>query len=401
MPTESTFLLAGLFFVAAALGYFFARFGDDDEQDEPSEGTRLNSDYIKGLNYVLNEDSDKALEVFMRMVAVDDETLETHFALGSLFRRRGEIDRAIRVHQNIIARPNLGQMHKEQALQALAEDYLSAGLLDRAEMLFRELSASERFKSFALERLLRIYEITREWEQAIEVCRELKNDSSDTASVERMGHYFCELAEQALTRNDFDAAFKWLERAGALPVNRVTLVLADLNRLRGEHAEAIKHYCKMAAAEPRLLVEVVPRLAESCRALDDQDLLTQTLRELRQSSDRALQAIALAVVRDSRISNTYALECLRDYVFKDSVLSQLVDAAQLGDPDPVIWQAAAGRIRQGLASVMSQVPQYRCSECGYISNSLLWQCPGCRSWESLSPSMRFLFTPALTGPVSA
>jgi len=122
MPTESTFLLAGLFFLAAALGYFFARFGDDEEStDEPAPAGKLNADYIKGLNFLLNEKPDQALEVFMRMVEVDDETLETHFALGSLFRRRGEVDRAIRVHQNIIARPNLSEMHKEQALVSLAE----------------------------------------------------------------------------------------------------------------------------------------------------------------------------------------------------------------------------------------------------------------------------------------
>ena len=113
MPTESTFLLAGLLFLAAALGYLFARFGDEEQENPAPE--QLNADYIKGLNFLLNEKPDQALEVFMRMVEVDDETLETHFALGSLFRRRGEVERAIRVHQNLIARPNLSRLHRDQA----------------------------------------------------------------------------------------------------------------------------------------------------------------------------------------------------------------------------------------------------------------------------------------------
>ncbi len=117
MPTESTFLLVGLLFVAAALGYVFARFSDEEKKAEAPG--QLNADYLKGLNFLLNEKPDQALEVFMRMVEVDDETLETHFALGGLFRRRGEVERAIRVHQNLIARPNLGRLHKDQAFFAL------------------------------------------------------------------------------------------------------------------------------------------------------------------------------------------------------------------------------------------------------------------------------------------
>jgi lipopolysaccharide biosynthesis regulator YciM len=141
MPTESTFLLAGLFLLLAAAGWAMGRFGERDEEQPPAP---LNIDYLKGLNFLLNEQTDQALEHFLEMVRVDDKTIETHFALGSLFRRRGEVDRAIRIHQNIIARPDLAAEQRDQALYSLAKDYLHAGLLDRAENLFARLSHGSR-----------------------------------------------------------------------------------------------------------------------------------------------------------------------------------------------------------------------------------------------------------------
>ena len=199
MPSESTFLLAGLLFLAAALGYVFARFGDEQDEDEAAD--QLSSDYLKGLNYVLNEEPDRAVELFTKMAELDDEALETHFALGSLFRKRGEVDRAIRVHQNLMARPSLGQAHKEQAEDALAEDYLSAGLFDRAEALYRKLCDAAEFRIKARQQLLRIYEVTRDWDKAIEVQAELdrlqKGSKNSRASPSQVAHYYCELAEQA------------------------------------------------------------------------------------------------------------------------------------------------------------------------------------------------------------
>lgn len=156
MPTEATFLLAGLFIVAAATGWAFARFSDFKRDDPPP--TSISADYLRGLNLVLNRQTDEALELFVRMAKVDEDTLETHFALGHLFRRRGEVDRAIRVHQNLLARPNLSEAQRHQALFSLAQDYLGAGLFDRAEKLFSELGSSSTLGEAALEKLVDIYE---------------------------------------------------------------------------------------------------------------------------------------------------------------------------------------------------------------------------------------------------
>jgi lipopolysaccharide biosynthesis regulator YciM len=388
MPTESTFLLAGLLFLAAALGYFFARFGDDDDEEgNHAAGETLNADYIKGLNFLLNEQPDQALEVFLRMVEVDDETLETHFALGSLFRRRGEVDRAIRVHQNIIARPNLSAMHREHALVSLADDYLGAGLFDRAEKLFLELRESSEYRVRALHKLVRIYEITRDWEQAIEVFRELEKCDVDLEQAGQVAHYCCELAEQAVQARDFAKARAGLKKGGSESFGtvRARLALGDLARETDDHKQAVKIYRSVMDVEPRLIGEVIPRLAASCRALDDQALMSASLSKLRKKDPLAGKAIALAAIHDSDIVNETALQCLWEYVSEDPVLAQLVDIESLGKADTGSRQQAIGRVRAGLAALISATHRYRCNECGYITSQLLWQCPSCRSWETVMP----------------
>ena len=186
MPTESTFLLAGLFLLLAAAGWALGRFGERDEEDAAPP---LNIDYLKGLNFLLNEQTDQALEHFLAMVRVDDKTIETHFALGSLFRRRGEVDRAIRIHQNIIARPDLASEQRDQALYSLAKDYLAAGLLDRAEKLFSRLGEGSRYQVQALEALCGIYEQEKEWEKAIKAGQQLEavRFERPARAVDRLG----------------------------------------------------------------------------------------------------------------------------------------------------------------------------------------------------------------------
>lgn len=394
MPTESTFLLAGLLFLAAALGYFFARFGDDEDDDVFLPSSRLNADYIKGLNYLLNEQPDQALEVFMRMVEVDDETLETHFALGSLFRRRGEVDRAIRVHQNLIARPDLSAMHRENALIALAEDYLSAGLFDRAETLFKELRSSTEFRVKALEKLLRIYEVTHDWQPAIEACRELEKVSPPRQASGRIAHYYCELAEEALQRKDFAEAREHLRQASA---NRQSTVrslftLASVAQESGNHDEAIELFCKVMRQQPQLIGEVVPRLAASCQAIDKEGMLTSILEEVRSRGSEASQAIALATICNRHIDNPVALQCLQDYVVADRVLAKLVSVEQLQNADLVSRRATIEKIRDGLAQMFSPAHRYRCKECGYHTSQLVWQCPSCRAWESVAPAAHLKLT---------
>ena len=201
---EQILLLAGLFLLLAAAGFLFGRFGGDSD-DIDGISAPLNSEYLKGLNFLLNDQNDQALEHFIRLVRVDDQTIETHFALGSLFRRRGEVDRAIRVHQNIIARPSLSREQRDQALFALARDYLHAGLLDRAENLFAQLAEDSSYRVEALQRLCGIYEQEQEWGNAVVAARQLEAAKQPDIAA-RLSNYYCEIAQQALDRGDIAVA---------------------------------------------------------------------------------------------------------------------------------------------------------------------------------------------------
>ena len=392
MPTESAFLLAGLLFVAAALGYFFARFGESE--DDQVAADKLNADYLKGINYVLNEEPDRAVELFTRMAELVDEALETHFALGSLFRKRGEVDRAIRVHQNLMARPSLSHIQKVQAEAALAEDYLSAGLFDRAESLFQKLSESPDFRMQALKRLIRIFEVTREWNRAIETTAELEEADSMSAGaigrISMVAHYYCELAEEARAARDFSTAREMLVLAesGRHRTVRSLLTRADLARDSGREQEAIPLYQKVATAAPALLVDVIPRLSACYVATERASDFTDYLRQLIDNDAENVAAIAMATVRDAEINDPVAMEALWRFVAADATLAGLIDVKSLESADESQRLEILDRVRNTLKNVVSSRPGYRCDQCGYASLILHWQCPGCRSWETVKPGNR-------------
>lgn len=396
MPSESTFLLAGLLFIAAALGYVFARFGDEQDEDETAD--QLSSDYLKGLNYVLNEEPDRAVELFTKMAELDDEALETHFALGSLFRKRGEVDRAIRVHQNLMARPSLGQAHKEQAEGALAEDYLSAGLFDRAEALYRKLCDSAEFRIKARQQLLRIYEITRDWDKAIEVQAELdrlqKGGKNNGASPSQVAHYYCELAEQARAEQDVVRAREMLKRADGCRNKTVRSLLtrADIEHEVGKHKEAARLYRKVIAQAPNLLVDVLPRLASAYRELGDEKALGAYLGKLVASDQEHTAAIAMVTVRAPDVDDPAALDALVRFVAADPTLGQLVGVDRIERAAADERAAILDDVRNALRSIVASKPAYHCSECGYSCLGLQWQCPGCRAWETVRPEVRIRLT---------
>ena len=394
MPTESAFLLAGLLFVAAALGYVFARFGDTDE-DEMAAG-KFNADYIKGLNFVLNEESDRAVEVFTRIVALDGDALETHFALGSLFRKRGEVDRAIRVHENLIAHKTLSRAQKDQAEAALEEDFLSAGLLDRAESMFLTLCDSPEFRLQALERLRRIYEITRDWERAIGINRELdkaRAKNAETAgSKTYIAHYFCEMAEEAWRHKDGKKAHALLRQAeaGQPRTVRSTLLQAGFNDEAGEPGKAVALYREVIESFPDLLVEVLPHFAASSRAAGLSGELSSCLHKLLEHDNGGVNtaAIAMAAVRDPEIGNPEALKALKRFLVTDRTLSRLIGLGRFDTSGQADRPEIINRVRDALRDIVTSRPGYVCRECGYACLAMQWQCPGCHAWESIRPVVK-------------
>ena len=393
MPTESTFLLAGLFLLLAAAGWAMGRFGERDDEDAPPP---LNIDYLKGLNFLLNEQTDQALEHFLRMVRVDDKTIETHFALGSLFRRRGEIDRAIRIHQNIIARPDIASEQRDQALYSLAKDYLSAGLLDRAENLFVRLAQGSRYQVQSLEALCGVYEQEREWEKAIDAGQRLEVIGGRSLALQ-IAHYHCELAEAAALKKDFAAARKFVKKAqaGRPRTMRGALTRAHIARDTDDNKTALKLYHRIIDENTYLIAEALPEIVAIYKRENATAELERALQALlKKNPDMASLVAYTAIVND--LGGIKVIDdCVEQYMLNEPTLGEFVDLQQLSSGDKESNVSALAKVRSALSKLASATPRYQCQECGFSSQRLLWQCPSCRNWETQRPASRVQFDTVL------
>ena len=393
MPTESTFLLAGLFLLLAAAGWAMGRFGErDDEQPPPP----LNIDYLKGLNFLLNEQTDQALEHFLEMVRVDDKTIETHFALGSLFRRRGEVDRAIRIHQNIIARPDLAAEQRDQALYSLAKDYFHAGLLDRAENLFARLAQGSRYQVQALESLCRIYEQEKEWERAIDAAEKLEVLGGRSLALQ-IAHYYCELAETAARRNDYSAARAYVKKAqtGRPRTMRGALTRAHIAQETHYSKTALRLYHRIIDENTYLIAEALPEIVAIYTREEELAELERALESLLQKHPEMSSLIAYtAIVND--IGGIPVIDnVVKEYMLNEPTLAEFVDLQRLSDQPQDQEESVLAKIRKALSKLAAASPRYQCQECGFSSQRLLWQCPSCRNWETQRPASRVQFDTVL------
>jgi lipopolysaccharide biosynthesis regulator YciM len=400
MPTESTFLLAGLFLLLAAAGWALGRFGERDEVDAPPP---LNIDYLKGLNFLLNEQTDQALEHFLKMVRVDAETIETHFALGSLFRRRGEVDRAIRVHQNIIARPDLAAEQRDQALFSLAKDYLSAGLLDRAEKLFVRLSQGSRYQVQALENLCRIFEQERDWAKAIDAGQKLEMLGGRSLALQ-IAHYHCELAEAAAASGDFGVARDFVKKAtaGRPKTMRGALTRAHIAREMDDTKTALRLYHRIIDEHTYLISEALPEIVAIYKKENQIPELERALKSMLKKNPEMNSLVAYTAIVNDIGGISIIDDCVEKYMLDEPTLAEFIDLQSLTEEGKGAHDSALAKVRRALSKLASSTPRYQCQECGFSSQRLLWQCPSCRDWETQRPASRVQFDTVLqhsiTGP---
>ena len=384
MPTESTFLLAGLFILLAAIGWALGRFGERDNFGEIKHP--LNIDYLKGLNFLLNEQTDQALEHFLKMVRVDDKTIETHFALGSLFRRRGEIDRAIRIHQNIIARPDLAPDQKEQALFSLAKDYQNAGLLDRAENVYANLISGSRYQIESLQQLLRIYEHEKEWEKAIDSSQKLEKLNGKSIGL-KISHYYCELAETAIKEKKFDEALSYVTTIKKYLPNtlRMKLVHAKIACEMNNLNQAIELYCSILEENTYLITEALPHLFNISSKAGLLKQLDSSIKGLCRQFDGIKVDIAYTAIVHNLDGVPIIDECVKEYMFSEPTLSQFIDLQSTNVLENGSQNEVIIKVRKGLYKLATSSPKYQCKECGFSSQHLLWHCPSCKNWETQRP----------------
>jgi len=353
--------------------------------------------YLDGVRYLLDDKPDRALEVFLGLAASDDETIDTHFALGSLYRRRGEVDLAIRVHQHIVSRAGLDPRHRDAALTELARDYFKAGLYDRAEKLFLQLADSGREPAVALAHLVRINELQHDWAQAAAMHERLRAVGvPDQPGA--IAHYWCELAESAIAQRDLDAARAYLRtaRREQKESGRAAILRGDVARMQGDPGHAVQLYRRVVRLDFHLLPLVLPRLAEAARQAGDTDAFDESLRELLRNGVGNRSEIAYAAIVSGYYDNPVILECVRELLATDSDLRDLSGALLPpgAEADAAQLLAVAGALR----NVVLRHARYRCSVCGIDSSTFLWQCPGCKSWDTQRAIAALEFLPRAARP---
>ncbi|MGQ9426148.1 lipopolysaccharide assembly protein LapB [Gilvimarinus sp. F26214L] len=382
-----------LLVVAIAIGYFLGRRGTRTRAGDDLAGA-FDRNYFKGLNQLLNEQPDAAIDTFIRALEVNSDTLETHLALGNLLRRQGEVDRAIRIHQNLLARPGLPPSQQHHAQLELARDYVKAGLLDRAERLFQELvEQSPELRDTCLEGLVEIYRDEQEWEKAINAVEQLVGRRFGTGFAKvpakwrcAQAHFCCELAEQAMGRNDFLTARRYLKSALGYDKNlvRASLLWGQLEYQLGHGREALKILKKIPSQDADFLVEALPLFVKCHEQLGDYQGLQKFLLQLQ--SEYPSNSIILELTE--RIRQTQGDMAAASFIgtqlkSRPSVrgVSRLLDFYVNHSKEKA--QENLRLLKELIDQIIVSKPAYRCEHCGFTGNQLHWLCPSCKSWNTV------------------
>ena len=370
-------ILIPIFF---ALGWVAARV---DMRQVVRESRALPRSYFEGLNFLLNEQSDKAIDSFLEVTRLDSQTIELHFALGNLFRRRGETDRAIRMHQNLIDRDDLPQDLRLKALLELGQDFLNAGLLDRAQAIFQKLEKTD-LEEKARGHLLAIYQSGKEWEKAIDLAKNLP----DVAKQTEIAQYYCELAAQNLMRSQLDLARQNLDSAiiHNRQCVRASILEGDLFLRLDKPDQAILAWQNVELQNPDYLALLPARLSEAYRKIGQEKEGLALLKGYlaRYPSVDLLDAVSQGVLEEEGEEATFRL--VRGELQRNPSLlglERLLSAAQsLVKPESKPDVELAKSIVQGYTRRLSR---YHCTNCGFKARQFYWRCPACGTWESMPP----------------
>ncbi|MGD8177301.1 lipopolysaccharide assembly protein LapB [Marinimicrobium sp. ARAG 43.8] len=383
--------LFGLLVVAIAAGFFLGwrQRGRRLQQDDRHFGPK----YFKGLSYLLNDEADSAVDAFIDSLEVNPDTLETHLALGNLLRRKGEVAKATRIHQNLLARPSLTTQQLHEAQLELARDFIRAGLLDRAEGLLQELvDVNSQYKAEALGHLIEIYQDEKDWGKAIESANQLSlrrfgRQAAGERAIAR-AHFCCELAEDAMEQNDMLAARRYLQNALGFDRQcvRASLLWGEMEHRLGNEREALKALHRVPHQDPELLVESLDLLCACYERLGDHRGLQRYLEELLAQYPSSSLVIKMAEqVRWARDDHA-AADFIAEHLRRRPTIKLLNRAVEL------YLLHSEGRARDNLQllkqlvdQVMTAKPSYHCKKCGFAGNQMHWLCPGCKTWGSITP----------------
>ena len=338
--------------------------------------------YFKGLNFLLNEQQDKAIDAFIEAVQSDPDTSELHFALGNLFRRRGEYERAVRVHEHLLSRGDLSAADRQRAQNALAKDFLKAGLLDRAEDALRKLEGTS-FEGQARLARLAIYERSREWPQARAVAEQLER-SGEVNFAARLAHYLCEQARELITQGDQAGAAKLLLEAisQAPEAARARLLLGQLQLSMGQAAQALAtltHLFEAPALAAPLAAASLARAALAAQASEQGLEILQAHYELSPCIDVMQAIVSLQTEQDSPEG---AQTARQRYIEHLKLQPSLIAASRWLAGETSLSQEDHAAVQKALEQAARPLARYRCAACGFEAKEHFWHCPGCQAWDS-------------------
>ncbi len=372
--------------VAAAYGWYMGR--RSSQQDKQQEASRMSRDYVTGVNFLLSNQQDKAVDLFLDMLKEDSGTVEAHLTLGNLFRSRGEVDRAIRIHQSLMESASLTYDQRLLAIQQLGRDYMAAGFYDRAEQMFEQLVDETDFRSGALQQLLLIHQATSDWNNAIDVAERLVKLGKTSKKME-IAHFYCELALQAMSSDDLERAMTLLKKGEAADRNsaRVSIMMGRLQMAKGEYARAVIALKRVIEQDKELVSDTLEMLETCYRHLQQPTEWNDYLKRCVEENTGATAELYLAgiLVREegAEVAQTYITRQLQRHPTM-RVFHRLMDFN--------LQDAEDGRAKESLMALRDMVgeqirtkPRYRCHKCGFTAHTLYWHCPSCRAWSSVKP----------------
>ncbi|WAH52724.1 lipopolysaccharide assembly protein LapB [Pseudescherichia vulneris] len=372
--------------VAAAYGWYMGR--RSAQQTKQEEANRLSRDYVAGVNFLLSNQQDKAVDLFLDMLKEDTGTVEAHLTLGNLFRSRGEVDRAIRIHQTLMESASLSYDQRLLAVQQLGRDYMAAGMYDRAEDMFNQLVDETDFRIGALQQLLQIYQATSEWQKAIDVAERLVKLGKDKQRGE-IAHFYCELALQQMGNDDMDRAMALLKKGAAADRSspRISIMMGRVFMAKGDYAKAVESLLRVIDQDKELVSETLEMLQTCYLQLGKTEEWAEFLTRCVEENVGATADLMLAEIIDQREGQDQAQVTVTRQLQRHPtmrVFHKLMDYH--------LHDAEEGRAKESLMALRDMVgeqirskPRYRCQKCGFTAYTMYWHCPSCRAWSTVKP----------------
>lgn len=377
--------LWSLLLIPVAIGFLWLLFRA--KKNNKQQQSTLSSEYFQGLNYLLNDEQGKALDIFVKLVESDWDTIDTHFTLGKIYRKNGEMDKAIKIHQGLIARPSLPEEYRCKILLELGYDYLGAGWFDRAEGLFKEVLIQDNKSNEARHNLLLIYQQEKDWFKAIDIADDLHAKKSTTVGP-MIAHFYCELAEISRAKGDVSQLETYAHKALKYDVNcvRASILLADQAMLTGHDKQAIKLYEGIEKQDAESMMLVIDSLIKCHSDLSTQDKLYEYLVKLQDRHENLFLQGYIATVLENSQGKAAAIEYISDKIKQQPSLigfQKLVSYKEKeAGADKVFADLAAG-----IAIMQKDSVDYCCQKCGFNTNTHYWLCPSCHQWGRVKPAV--------------